>query len=99
MDGLAGGLKSGFVLTSTELLEIPEVPASLCVIGGGVIGLEMATYFAMAGARIEIVEAMGKVAGDLDADATAVIQKACEALGMKFRLNTRAVSFTDGAVT
>ncbi|MBO6092245.1 MAG: dihydrolipoyl dehydrogenase [Oscillospiraceae bacterium] len=99
IDGLADCLKSGFVLTSTELLEIPEVPASLCVIGGGVIGLEMATYFAMAGTKIEIVEAMGKVAGNLDADATAVIQKACEKMGMNFRLNTRAVSFADGKVT
>ena len=98
IEGLADGMKSGFVLTSTELLELPEVPDTLCVIGGGVIGLEMATYFAMAGSKIEIVEAMGKVAGNLDADATSVIQKACEARGMRFHLNTRAVSFRDGAV-
>ena len=97
--GLAECLKSGFVLTSTELLEIDAVPASLCIVGGGVIGLEMATYFAIAGTKIEIVEATGKVAGSLDSDATAVIQKACEELGMKFRLNTRASAFSDGKVT
>ena len=99
IEGLADCMKSGFVLTSTELLEIDAVPASLCIIGGGVIGLEMATYFAMAGTRVEIVEATAKVAGNLDADATGVIQKACEELGMRFRLNTRAVSFSDGKVT
>ena len=99
IEGLAESLKSGFVLTSTELLEMQEVPASLCVIGGGVIGLEMATYFAMAGTKIEIVEATGKVAGGLDADATAIIQKACEKRGMNFHLNTRAVAFADGKVT
>ena len=99
IEGLPEAMRSSFVLTSTELLEIPSVPSSLCVIGGGVIGLEMATYFAMAGARIDIVEAMPKVAGNLDADATAVIQKACEARGMTFHLNTKAVSFREGVVT
>ncbi len=99
IEGLAAAMEKGFVITSTELLEIPEVPASLCVIGGGVIGLEMATYFAMAGSKVEIVEAMGKVAGSLDEDATAVIVKSCEELGMKFRVNTRAVAFGDGTVT
>jgi dihydrolipoamide dehydrogenase len=53
----------------------------------------------MAGTKIEIVEATGKVAGGLDADATAIIQKACEKRGMNFRLNTRAVAFADGKVT
>ena len=98
IDGLAECLKSGFVLTSTELLEIPERPESLCVIGGGVIGLEMATYFAMTGTKITIVEATGKVAGSLDADATAIIVKSCEEHGMDIRVNTRAVGFSDGKV-
>ena len=98
INGLADGIKNGFVLTSTELLEIPEVPGKLCVVGGGVIGLEMATYFAQQGSEIEIVEAAGKVAGSLDPEATDVIVKGCEALGMKFRLNTKAVSFGTGSV-
>ena len=98
IEGLSEGMQSGFVLTSTELLEIPAVPESLCVIGGGVIGLEMATYFAMAGSRITVVEAAPKVAGDLDPDATAIVQKSCEAKGIRFLLNTRAVSFRSGLV-
>jgi dihydrolipoamide dehydrogenase len=99
IDGLAECLKNGFVITSTELLEIPKAPESLCVIGGGVIGLEMATYFAMTGTRITIVEATGKVAGSLDEDATAIIVRSCEELGMDIRVNTRAVGFSDGKVT
>lgn len=97
--GLADAIKAGFVLTSTEMLEIDAVPARLCVVGGGVIGLEMATYFAQLGSEIEIVEAAGKVAGSLEADATDVIVKGCEELGMKFHINTKAVSFSDGKVT
>lgn len=99
IDGLKDSYEKGFVLTSTELLEIPEVPSRLCVVGGGVIGLEMATYFAMIGTEVEIVEAAAKVAGSLDPEATAVIQKSCEDLGMKFHLNTKAVSFKEGVVT
>ena len=99
IEGLADQVKAGFVLTSTELLEIPEVPEKLCVVGGGVIGLEMATYFAMLGSKIEIVEAAAKVAGDLDSEATDVIMKSCEELGMVFHLNTRASSFSSGKVT
>ncbi len=99
IEGLADCLKSGFLLTSTELLEIPEAPKSLCVIGGGVIGLEMATYFAMTGSKVTIVEATGKVAGSLDEDATAIIVKSCTELGMDVLVNTRAVAFAEGKVT
>lgn len=99
IDGLKEALADGFVLTSTELLELEEIPERLCVVGGGVIGLEMATYYAMVGTKVEIVEAAAKVAGELDAEATEIVKKACEELGMSFRLNTRAVSFGKGTVT
>ena len=99
IEGLAEGIKDGFVLTSTELLELTEVPETLCVVGGGVIGLELGTYYAQLGTKIEVVEAAAKVAGSLDPEATDIIVKGCEALGMKFRLNTRAVSFGKGSVT
>lgn len=98
IEGLNEALESGFALTSTELLELRERPDRLCVIGGGVIGLEMATYYAMIGTRVEIVEAAGKIAGSLDKDLTAVVRKGCEELGMSFHLNTRAVRIESGAV-
>lgn len=98
IDGLKEALADGFVLASTELLELEEIPERLCVVGGGVIGLEMATYYAMVGTKVEIVEAAAKVAGELDAEATEIVKKACEELGMSFRLNTRAVSFGKGTV-
>lgn len=98
IDGLKEALADGFVLTSTELLELEEIPERLCVVGGGVIGLEMATYYAMVGTKVEIVEAAAKVAGELDGEATEIVKKACEELGMSFRLNTRAVSFGKGTV-
>ena len=98
-EGLTGAMADGFVLTSTGLLELEEIPETLCVVGGGVIGLEMATYYAMIGTKVDIVEAAPKIAGDLDAEATAVIQKACEELGMTFHLNTKARTAVNGVVT
>ena len=97
--GLKECVESGFAITSTELLEIDAVPAKLCVVGGGVIGLEMATYFNTCGSEVVIVEAAAKVAGTLDQEATDIVQKSCEEQGMKFHLNTRAVAFADGRVT
>lgn len=98
IEGLADALASGFTVTSTELLELDKIPGKLVVIGGGVIGLEMATYYAMVGSEIEVVEAAGKVAGPLDKDATDVIVAECEKLGMKIRVNTKAVKFTADSV-
>ena len=99
IEGLSAALESGFVVTSTELLELDKIPEKLCVIGGGVIGLEMATYYAMVGSEVEIVEAAAKVAGGLDKDATDVIVAECEKLGMKFNVNTKAVKFGADSVT
>lgn len=99
IEGLSAALESGFVVTSTELLELDKIPEKLCVIGGGVIGLEMATYYAMVGSEIEIVEAASKVAGTLDKDATDLIVSECEKLGMKFNINTKAVKFGADSVT
>ena len=99
IEGLDEALKSGFTVTSTELLELEQIPETLVVIGGGVIGLEMATYYAMGGSKIVVVEAADKVAGTLDKDATDVIVKACEDLGMEIKVNTKAVKFGKDSVT
>lgn len=99
IEGLRSALESGFAVTSTGILELEELPKSLAVVGGGVIGLEMATYFAMCGCAVTVVEAAGKIAGNVDADVTACIQRGCEARGMTFHLNAKAVAFGEGSVT
>lgn len=54
--GLKEALNSGFVLTSKELLDIPDVPKSLVIVGGGVIGIEFATIFSTFGSKVTIIE-------------------------------------------
>lgn len=54
------------VITSNEALELTEVPESLLVIGGGVVGCELATFYAALGTRIAIVEMMSNILPTLD---------------------------------
>jgi dihydrolipoamide dehydrogenase len=90
--GVAEGLASGFVMTSREALALTEVPESLVVVGGGAIGLEMADYFLAAGARVAVVEALGKIAGPLEAGASRVLMGNLAKKGVAFRLGAKVVS-------
>ena len=64
--GVREGLEVGFVLTNREILALCDAPKTLCCIGGGVIGLEMACYFASIGTKVVVVEMMPKIAGATD---------------------------------
>ena len=54
--GLDEAIKSGFALTKREILDLEEIPKSLVIVGGGVIGLEMASYFNSVGSQVTIIE-------------------------------------------
>lgn len=61
---------------STEALALHQVPPHLLVIGGGIIGLEMATIYAALGSRVTIVEAAAQLVPEADADLVGVWQRA-----------------------
>lgn len=92
--GLKEGLASGFVLTNREILELQEVPERLVVIGGGVIGLEMASYFNTAGSKVTVVEMLNKIAGPTDAEISKILQKNYEKKGVTFKLGARVTEVT-----
>lgn len=96
--GLKEGLGSGFVLTNREILELQEVPERLVVIGGGVIGLEMASYFNTAGSKVTVVEMLNKIAGPTDAEISKILQKNYEKKGVTFKLGARVTEVTDKGV-
>jgi len=96
--GLTAAMERGFVLTSGALLSLKELPSRLTIIGGGVIGLEMAAYFAAAGSAVTVVELLPKIAGEMDAEISILLQKNLEKQGVVFRLGTKAVSIAEGAV-
>ena len=75
------GMDSRLVLTSDEILDLKEIPESLAIIGGGVIGLEMATVFRAYGSAVTIIEMEARLVPfmDLPSDSclSSLVQPAC----------------------
>ena len=76
-------------LTSREILKLREIPKRMTVIGAGVVGLEMAAYFAAAGSKVNVIEMAGKIAGYTDGEISALLMKAMQKKGIEFDLNRK----------
>jgi dihydrolipoamide dehydrogenase len=87
-----------FVLTNREILDLTTIPAKLTVIGGGVIGLEMAAYYATVGSQVTVVEMLPKIAGATDGEISAFLQKELEKKGVRFLLEHKCLSVAPGRV-
>ena len=96
--GLKEGLQSGFVVTNKEVLDEKALPKNLVVIGGGVIGLEMAYYFASVGVKVTVIEMMSKIAGATDADICKVLQDGFKKRGMEFKLSCKVLEVKKDSV-
>ncbi|MCL2703852.1 MAG: dihydrolipoyl dehydrogenase [Defluviitaleaceae bacterium] len=96
--GLKEGLSSGFVMTSREILDTEHLPQKLAIIGGGVIGLEMAAYFATAGSKVTVIEMLDKIAGYTDGEISAMLQNELAAKGIDFRLGCKVVKIGEKTV-
>ena len=96
--GVREGLASGFVMTNRELLSLSEQPESLVCIGGGVIGLEMACYFAAIGVKVVVVEMLPKIAGNTDAEICDLLMKTYKKQGMEFHLSAGVREIRENAV-
>jgi dihydrolipoamide dehydrogenase len=80
------------IVSSTGALNLPKVPEKLVVIGGGYIGLEMATVWARLGSKIEVVEYANSIVPAMDMDIRKEFKKILEAEGMVFHLQTKVIS-------
>lgn len=96
--GLKEGLASGFVMTNREVLDVTELPKSLVVIGGGVIGLEMAYYFASVGVPVTVIEMMPKIAGATDPEICKVLTDAFKKRNMTFKLSCKVLEIKENSV-
>lgn len=74
------------VITSTEALNIEEVPKRMVIIGGGVIGLELGSVFGRLGTQIDVIEFLDRIIPGMDGDCSKELQKSLQKLGMKFHL-------------
>jgi len=96
--GAKEGLERGYVLTNREILNIPQVPGSLVIVGGGVIGLEMASYFNSAGSKVTVIEMLDHIGGSIDGEISQILLKNYQKKGIVFKLSSRVVEIRDGAV-
>ncbi|MBP8725110.1 MAG: dihydrolipoyl dehydrogenase [Saprospiraceae bacterium] len=72
------------VISSTEALELDEIPQRMVVIGGGVIGLELGSVYARLGTQVEVIEYAEGILPGMDRDGARALQKSLQGLGMVF---------------
>ena len=97
--GLREGVANGFCLTNREILDLTEIPESLVVIGGGVIGLEMASYFNSAGSRVTVIEMLDKIAGPTERELSEILLKSYKKAGVDFKLSCKVTAVGTDSVT
>jgi dihydrolipoamide dehydrogenase len=79
------------MMDSTSALDVPDVPASLLVIGGGYIGLELGSVYAQLGSKVSVVEATPGLLPGADRDLVAVLEKRLKASFAAIMLETKVV--------
>ena len=88
------------IITSTEALQLPEVPQSMVVIGGGIIGLELGSVYARLGTKVQVVEYLDRLIPGMDFTLAKEILRCLKKLGIEFKLShsVQSVKVEDGQV-
>ena len=89
------GLREGLgeaVVTNREILALEAQPERLVVIGGGVIGMEFASFFNSIGTQVTVIEMLPKILGPLDDEISAMLQAQYAKKGVEFHLNCKVVA-------
>lgn len=80
--------------THREALDNKELPKSLAVIGGGVIGIEFASFFNSLGVEVTVIEMLDEILGGMDKELSAMLRAEYTKRGIKFMLDTKVVSLS-----
>jgi dihydrolipoamide dehydrogenase len=83
------------VMDSTSALELPDIPKSLLVVGGGYIGLELGSVYAALGTKVTVVEMTGGLLPGADRDLVNILAKRIESICDAVLLNTKVVSMKE----
>ena len=88
------------VITSTDALELREVPGNFVVVGAGVTGLEMATMFAQLGSKVTVIELLDQLLPGVvsDPEIIRIVERAFRKLGIEYHVKSRAKEYRDGKV-
>jgi dihydrolipoamide dehydrogenase len=77
------------IVSSTGALELEKVPATLAVIGAGVIGLELGSVYARLGAKVTVIEYLDRILPGMDLDVAKNFQRILQKQGFAFRLSSK----------
>ena len=86
------------ILTNREILDLKEQPTSLVVIGGGVIGMEFASFFNSLGTKVTIVEMLPEILGNNDFEISAMLRDIYSKKGIEYKLNAKVVKIDGNKV-
>ena len=89
------GIESKKVLTSDDILDLQELPKSLVVIGGGVVGVELGQAYLSFGTEVTVVEMMDRIIPGVDREASETLRKALEKKGMKILTSAKINEIVD----
>lgn len=92
------GLQACDFWTSKEALECKELPQRIVIIGGGVIGVEFASFFNSLGVKVEVVEMMPEILGAMDKESSAILRAEYEKKGIVFHLDSKVVKVSEEEV-
>ncbi|HKL51851.1 MAG TPA: dihydrolipoyl dehydrogenase [Wenzhouxiangellaceae bacterium] len=84
------------VMDSTDALELGEIPDRLLVIGGGIIGLEMACVYRALGSKVTVVEMLDQLMPGADPDLVKPLQQHMKKQGVEFHLKTKVAEVESG---
>lgn len=93
------GLSEVDFWTSKEALESTVLPKSLAIIGGGVIGMEFASFFNSIGAKVSVVEMMPEILGAMDKETSAMLRMEYQKRGVDFYINSKVTEVSRSGVT
>lgn len=93
------GLSDVDYWTSKEALESTVLPKSLAIIGGGVIGMEFASFFNSMGVKVNVIEMMPEILGAMDKETSAMLRSAYQKKGVNFYMNSKVTEVSNSEVT
>lgn len=89
---IPGVSESTAIVTNRELLGLSEIPENLVIIGGGVIGMEFASFFNSVGSKVTVIEMLPKILGPMDQEISAMLQAQYAKKGVEFHLSCKVVA-------
>jgi dihydrolipoamide dehydrogenase len=79
------------IMTSSEALELPDIPQDFLIVGGGYIGMELGTVYAALGSKVVVLEALPSILTGIDGDLIRPVARAAQKAFKEIRVNTKVV--------